>query len=302
MTMLVDQAQGLRELAAKATPQEAPRRAESTARSRVMAIASGKGGVGKSNVCVNLAVRLASIGRKIIVLDADLGTANADVLCDLQPAGTLAHVVAGRRTLSDIILDAPGGFRLVPGVSGLAAMASLEDAQRTNLVTQMHALEHAADLILIDTGAGISPNILSFTACADELLVVTTPEPTAITDAYALMKAAHRQRHDVEMRLLVNMVRDRAEALRVFDRVDRVCRRFLGVSPRFAGHVVWDERVAQAVRRRRPFVLDAPGCPAARCIEALASRVDRSAQLPAGAGLMQRLTGWLRPVGGGKAV
>lgn len=286
--MIADQAQALREMARQATA--APRRESS--RSRVIAIASGKGGVGKSNLCVNLAIRLASMNRRVVVLDADLGTANADVLCDLRPTSTLAHVVAGRRTLEQTMLDAPGGFRLAPGASGLASLAALNEIERARLLQQMRRLEHDADVILVDTGAGISPNVLSFAAGSDELLVVTTVEPTAVTDAYALIKAVHRQRPELGLRLLVNMVRDRMECREVFGRMDRVCRRFLGMNLRLAGYVPWDEQVVLAVRRRRPFVLAAPRCAAARCVDGLARRLDRQMERPAGQGLMQRMAEW----------
>lgn len=262
-------------------------------RAAIVAVTSGKGGVGKSNVAVNLAVRLSEMGRRVVLIDADLGTANADVLCNLQPAGNLAHVVAGRMTLQQVTVRGPAGFRLVPGASGLAQMAALSDFERARLVQQMRELESDADLILIDTGAGVSPNVLSFVCSADQQLVVTTPEPTAVTDAYAVIKSVVRQGQPTDLRVLVNMVRDAAEGRAVFNRIDGVCQQFLAIRPRYAGHIVADARVALAVRRRRPFVLDSPHCDASACIGQLAHRLDRHAAEPRGEGLLRRMAMWL---------
>jgi flagellar biosynthesis protein FlhG len=283
----VDQAEALRELAAAARAQRP--------RARIVAVTSGKGGVGKSNVSVNLSVRLAQMGRRIILLDADLGTANADVLCNLPSGKNLAHVVAGRQTLAEAMIVGPGGFRLIPGASGLAQMAALAEPQRDRLIEQLRDLEHDADMILIDTGAGVSPNVLGFAACADQVVVVTTPEPTAVTDAYAVIKSLHRQREDIDVRLLVNMVQDQKEGRDVFNRLDQVCRRFLHLNIRYAGHVAQDARVGQAVRRQNPFVIDAPGCAASACIQQLAHRMDRHAVSGNGKrkGMWRRLSMWL---------
>lgn len=281
--MLTDQAQELRDL----VDQSGNRRA------RIVAITSGKGGVGKSNIAVNLAIRLTKMGRKVVLLDADLGTANADVLCNISPGGDLAHVVAGRRTLTEAMVEAPGGFRLIPGASGLARMAAMGEYERSRLVQQLSELEEDYDLILVDTGAGVSPNVLSFALGADQLLVVTTPEPTSVADAYAVIKIVARQRADADVRILVNMVVDADEGRSVFKRIDAVCRRFLGLSTRYAGHVSTDPRVPMAVRRRRPFILESPNCDASTCIGQLAHRMDRYAIEPRGDGLLRRMATWL---------
>ena len=281
--MLTDQAHALRNLVMQSEER----------RARIVAITSGKGGVGKSNIAVNLAVRLTKMGRQVVLLDADLGTANADVLCNLSPGVGLAHVVAGRQTLAQAMITAPGGFQLVPGASGLAQMAALGEFERGRLIQQISELEKDNDLILIDTGAGVSPNVLSFVLGSDQLLVVTTPEPTAITDAYAAIKIIARQRQDVDVRVLVNMVKDPQEGRSIFKRIDAVCRRFLNLTTRYAGHVVYDVRVGAAVRQRQPFILESPNCEASACINQLAHRMDRHAIEPRGEGLLQRVATWL---------
>jgi flagellar biosynthesis protein FlhG len=284
--MLVDQAEALRSLASETDG--------GGRRARLVAVTSGKGGVGKTTVAVNLAIRLSAMGRRVVLFDADLGMANADVLCNVTAPCTLAHVVAGRRSLEDAIVEAPGGFRLVPGASGLARIASLSEFERSRLLQELRRLEADSDLILIDTAAGLSPNVLSFALGSDQLLVVTTPEPTAITDAYAIIKTLRRQRSDLEANVLVNMVRDADEGRAVFGRIDAVCRRFLELNVRYAGHVVHDARVMMAVRHRRPFVLENPHGDAARCVTQLAHRMDRHAiEQPTGPGLIRRMASWL---------
>jgi flagellar biosynthesis protein FlhG len=295
--LIADQAEALRELVAEDQARHAvavARVPESAAmRATTLAVTSGKGGVGKTSISVNLAVQLAQMGRRVILMDADLGTANADVICNLNAPRNISHVVAGRCSLQDALVDAPGGFRMIAGASGLSQMAALGEFERARLMDQMRVLEEDADLILIDTGAGVGPNVLGFLVAVDQILVVTTPEPTAITDAYAVIKTACRQADDLDLRLLVNQVRDEREARAVYDRVSGVCRRFLDVTPRYAGHVVSDPRVPHAVRRRQPFVLEHPASPASMCMHRLAHRIDRHASTPRGHGLLRRMAAWL---------
>ncbi|MEX2673569.1 MAG: MinD/ParA family protein [Phycisphaeraceae bacterium] len=262
-------------------------------RARIMAVTSGKGGVGKTNLSVNLAVRLATMGRRVVLLDADLGLANADVLLNLSIRANLAHVIAGRKNIDQAMVEAPGGFTLVPGASGLAQMANLAPDERRRLMAMMRDLATNHDLVIIDTGAGIGPNVLSFLLAADELLVVTTPEPTSITDAYALIKAVARQRENIPVSLLVNMVRDRAEGRQVYERINAVCKRFLNMTLSDAGHVVSDARVPQGVRRRTPFIIDTPDAPASLCIGQLAHKLDRHAAEPRGRGFFRNMASWL---------
>jgi flagellar biosynthesis protein FlhG len=299
ITMAVDQATHLRSLvqgtitAGDASAGTAfPRRA----RAQVVAITSGKGGVGKSNVAVNLAITLAGAGKRVTLLDADLGLANADVLCNVDLRTNLSHVIARKKELSEVLVKAPGGFNLIGGASGLARMADLTDDDRQRLVDALGELEQQADVILIDTGAGISPNVLSFTRAADHVLVVTTPEPTAITDAYAVIKVISRDPNERRLSLLVNQARSPAEGRVVHERIAKVAKQFLGVGVLDAGYVLADEHVQNAVRSRRPFVLGAPNCPAAKCIEKLAMRLEQGVAngVSDNGGFFNRMSRWFR--------
>lgn len=298
MTALIDQATTLRSLVL----QERRRRAS------VIAITSGKGGVGKSNVAVNLAIKLSAAGKRVVLLDADLGLANADVLCNVDLPLNLSHVIARKKDLHDVMVKAPGGFRLIGGASGLARMADLTDFERQRIVDALGELEETADIILIDTGAGISPNVLSFTRAADHVLVLTTPEPTAITDAYAVIKVISRgvgagghaghggDEPGRQISLLVNQVRSPGEARVVHERIAKVARQFLGVRVLDAGFLYADEQVPLAVRKRTPFVLASPRCPASQCVTQLAMRLEQgvaASELLHG-GFFQRMSRWFR--------
>lgn len=274
-------------------------------RATVLAVTSGKGGVGKSNVAVNLAVCLAQAGKRVILLDADLGLANADVLCNVDVRSNLAHVVARQKQLQDVTVEAPGGFKLIGGASGLAKMADLTDADRHRLLLALDAIEAEADVIILDTGAGISPNVLSFNRAADHVLVVTTPEPTAITDAYASIKVLTRRptiasgpestgnAFGGRISLLVNQATGPGEAQQVYDRISKVAKQFLGVSVFDAGFVPRDSAVTDAVRRRSPFVIAFPKSPASRAVGQLAVRLEHGVHRPERKGFFQRLGRWM---------
>ncbi|HZL35950.1 MAG TPA: MinD/ParA family protein [Tepidisphaeraceae bacterium] len=276
-TMLIDQATQLRSMV------------QERRRASVIAITSGKGGVGKSNVAVNLAVKFAAGGKDVVLLDADLGLANADVLCSIDLPCNLSHVIARKKELHEVMVRAPGGFGLIGGASGLARMADLSDADRQRLIDAMGELEARTDIILIDTGAGISPNVLAFTRAADHVLVVTTPEPTAITDAYAVIKVLSRDSAQRRVSLLINQVRSPGEARVVHERIAKVARQFLGVTVYDAGHVFADPEVSLAVRKRMPFVISSPKCPASVCIGQLAIRLEQGVITSQTGGFLNRM-------------
>lgn len=245
---------------------------------RAIAIASGKGGVGKSNLALNLSVELARQGHRIALFDADLGCANADVLCGVPVKATLEDVVHGRRRLAEIMVRIPGirgrgGVGLVPGASGVTDLASLHATQRRLLVEQLAALEKVVDLVLIDVGAGIAPDAVGFASAADTVLLTCTPEPTAMTDAYAAAKAILARRPDLDLSLVVNMAGNEEEGHAVHDRMHKVARRHLGRGIPLAGIVPFDFSVVAAVKRRRPLAMVAPDARATVAIRAIAQRL-----------------------------
>lgn len=240
---------------------------------RALAVSSGKGGVGKTNLVANLAVAIAQKGRRVLVLDADLGLANMDTLLGLHPRATLRHVIHGECGLGEVIVSGPKGIRLVPASSGFEDMTQLGGAERLHLLEEVDALDEEFDVLLVDTAAGISSNVTFFATAAQETLVVVTPEPTSLTDAYALIKVLSTRYAENEFGVLVNMAQTTEEADRTFAHLSRVASRFLDVSLRYLGHVPYDRELPEAVRRQQAVLELAPRCPASRAFDALADRV-----------------------------
>jgi len=263
-----DQATKLRRLVAQQ---------KDTRHARVVAVASGKGGVGKTAVAVNLAVCLAGRGRRVVLFDADLGLANADLMLDVEPLHTVADVLAGRKAMREAIVDAAGGIGLVSGGSGIARLADLSEFERMRLLEALEELEAEAEIIVVDCGAGIVANVLAFAGAADMTLIVTAPEPPAMTDAYALIKVmTQRYEDDWQPRVLVNFASSRREAQDICQRIRRVSWRFLKVSVEDGGYVLRDDAMVSAVKHRVPVVLRWPRSAASRCLYAVAKQVDKS--------------------------
>jgi len=248
---------------------------ESRGMSRLVAVTSGKGGVGKTNVAVNTAICLAARGHRVVLIDADLGLANADVLLDVKAAYNLGHVINGVKTIDEILVDAPGGIQLILGTSGVGRLANLSEFERHNLVQSMAQLEKLADVVVLDCAAGISRNVMSFAAAADRVLVVTTPEPTSLADAYATIKVLSRERSDATIGAVVNQANSSAEAHASAGRLAEVAQRFLRLDVTDLGYVLRDEHVPLAVRQRVPVCLKYPRAPASSCLAAVAAKLAR---------------------------
>ena len=265
-----------------------------TRSARTIAIASGKGGVGKSNIALNLAILLSAGGSRVCLVDADLGLANLDVLLDLNVPYNLWHVTAGRKSLQEVVIDLDCGIQLVPGASGLARMTQLSEFERARLLDELGGLESENDVIVVDCGAGIGADVLHFLASADNVLVVTTPEPTAVTDGYAVIKVLTQQGYEGSISLVVNFTSGRQEARATFNRVSSVARQFLAARIFDGGYILTDPRVPEAVRMREPFVLAYPRCLASRCLAALANKLRPGGSLlKSGGGFFRRLASWL---------
>ena len=241
----------------------------------VISVTSGKGGVGKTNISVNLACCLAKVGKKVILLDADLGLANVDVILGLTPTRNLFHLFHEGAELSDVLMDTPYGFKILPASSGVSEMLSLSTGQKVTLLEAMDEMEDSVDFLIVDTGAGINENVMYFNLASQERLVVLTPEPTSLTDAYALIKVM-QQNHGVnDFRILVNMAPDAKSAKEMFSRLYNACDHFLsGISLDYAGFIPLDQAVRKAVINQKPFIMLKELTPAGKAITELAKTVQ----------------------------
>ena len=241
---------------------------------RVIGVTGGKGGVGKSNVAVNAALALADLGRKVVVLDADLGLANVDVLLGLKPRNTLEDVLAGRATIDDVLIDGPGGIKVVPASSGTQRMTKLSPREQGALIQVFSTLQHKLDVLIVDTAAGIGEGVVNFLAACQSVLVVVCDEPTSITDAYALIKVLNQHHGVGRFDVLANMTRGRAAPDLLFAKLQRVTDRFLDVALHCAGAIPFDDNLRKAVRRQRAVVDFYPSSPASVAFRRLAAEID----------------------------
>jgi len=230
---------------------------------RVISVTSGKGGVGKTNVVANLAVALQQLGKQVLILDADLGLGNIDVLLGLHPPFTIQHVLTGEKRLHEVLVSGPAGITILPATSGVMELTQLTGSQRLSLLTELDALEEEFDALLIDTGAGISANVMYFNIAAQDKVVIANGEPTSLTDAYALIKVLHTRYQEMEFKVLVNGVKKAEEAEQVYRQLSTVAARFLGnPSLDYLGWIPFDPCVPKAVRRQQPVMHAFPQAPA----------------------------------------
>ena len=241
---------------------------------RVISVTSGKGGVGKTNIAANLAYLLAARKKQTLILDADTGLANIDVILGINSPYNLYHVLAGEKTLAETIVEGPGGIMILPSASGIPEMTDLSRGQKLTLIDELNTLNNSLDFMLIDTGAGISSNVMYFNMAAKEIIVVTTPEPTAMTDAYALIKVLYQRHAQRRFRLVVNMVRSAAEAKEIYTRLSNATDHFLNLTIEYLGYIVLDEKVREAVRNQTLLAKLYPEAPATKCLAKIAERIS----------------------------
>ena len=280
----MDQAEQLRNLVKKQTRQEHL--------ARVITVTSGKGGVGKSNISLNLAIQFSRLRKKVVILDADFGLANIEVMLGIRPQYNLSDVIFRGRNVGEIITKGPGNIGFVSGGSGIHELANLTSGQLKILVNVMYQLDNIADIIIIDTGAGISDNVMEMILSSAEILLVATPEPASITDAYVLLKTLKGQegynKSLLKIRLLGNRTQTREEGRELFEKLDSVVGRFLGMEMDYMGAVPYDSFLQKAVMKQRPVSLAYPNAPSSKAIQELASILENKSSRhisPSGSGL-----------------
>ncbi len=251
---------------------------EALTTTRVFSITSGKGGVGKTATVANMAVLLAKMEQRVLVLDADLGLANIDVVFGLAPSYNLNHFFAGDIDLSSILVEGPHGIKILPAGSGVQRFTRLDSQQKLRLLDALDSMHNEFDIVLIDTEAGISENVTYFNTAAQEILVVTTPEPTAITDAYALMKLLSNQYHEKHFNLIVNFISDEEEALDVYRKLTMVANRYLDISIDFMGSIPKDKQMVDAIRKQQVMVELYPESKTSLAFESLARNLMQEPQ------------------------
>jgi flagellar biosynthesis protein FlhG len=240
----------------------------------VYSITSGKGGVGKTAVVANLAYNLATMGKRVLILDADLGLANIDVVFGLSPLFNLNHFFSGERELQDIMVDGPQGIKILPAGSGIQNFIRLDAQQKMRLLDGLDAMHNHFDFVLIDTEAGISENVTYFNTAAQDILVVTTPDPTAITDAYALMKLLSTQYHEKKFNLVVNQIRNEDDALDVYRKLTMVANRYLDISIDYLGSIPEDRQMVDSIRKQRVISEIFPNSKITQSFKELATRIS----------------------------
>ena len=252
---------------------------DSGSKARVIAITSGKGGVGKTNIVANLGYAFTKLGKKVLVLDADMGLGNLDVLLGLAPRYNLSHVVMGEKTIEEILVEGPGQMKILPASSGIQELTHLTREQKIDIFTQLDSLIDSVDILFIDTAAGISSNVMDFNATAQEIVVVVSPEPTSITDAYALMKVLSLKYSEKVCKLLVNMTTRPEEGREVFRQLHLVTDRFLDISSEYLGCILYDDKVTKGVKNQKIVSELYPDTQASRCFKDLARKIANTPPL-----------------------
>lgn len=239
---------------------------------RIISITSGKGGVGKTNIVANLGYQLSRAGQRVLILDADLGLGNLDILLGLAPRFNLSHVLSGEKSIRDIIVEGPGKLSILPAASGIQELTQLSREQKMRLLSALDQLLDSIDILLIDSAAGISPNVMDFSVAAQEIMVVVTPEPTSITDAYALMKVLSTRYSEKTCRLIVNQVSSEQEGREIFRQLNLVAQKFLAINMDYFGCILLDENLIRCVKQQRIISQAHPESPAAYGFRNLARR------------------------------
>lgn len=226
--------------------------------SRTIAITSGKGGVGKTNITVNLAIALSQHKKEVLILDADMGMANVDVLLGMNPKFNLQHVIMGGKSIEEVMIAGPENIKIIPGATGIQKLADLDKKRRQDFLQKISPLENLFDVVLVDTGAGISQSVLSFVLSSSEIIVITTPEPPAIMNAHSIIKVILQKNNEADIKLIVNMAETEDIAKKTLEKITTVCRQFLNTSIEPLGYILYDKSISRSVSSQKPFILNYP--------------------------------------------
>jgi flagellar biosynthesis protein FlhG len=267
--------------------------AQSGQKAKIIAVASGKGGVGKTNISANLAVCLAATGKRVAVFDADFGLANLDIIFGVSSKYNLSHFIRGCRSIEEVCQPAVAGVDIVCGLSGIEGLAEMSDFARERIIKALEVLSDNYDVVIVDTSAGIGKTVQAFCMASDHTVLVTTPEPAAITDVYILLKVLTARRYDGRFSLIVNMAESAAEGKKVYRQIAMAATQFLDVRLHHAGILVRDEHIGLAVRKRQPVVLEYPRCTAAQSLMTVAARLSKvPVSSTAGQGFFRKVVNW----------
>lgn len=242
---------------------------------RVIAITSGKGGAGKTNLSVNLGIALAQTGQRVAILDADMGLANVDILIGVYPKFNLSHVLSGEKTLADIMMEGPSGIRIIPGASGIQKMAELSSTEQAAMIRAFSEIDQELDVLIVDTAAGISASVVNFARACQEIVVVVCDEPTSLTDAYAFIKLLNRDYKLTDFHVVCNMVKTAEQGQALFQKLIKVTDHYLDVTLRFVGSVPYDENLRKSVQKQSPVVAAFPNTKATLAIKDIAAKINR---------------------------
>ncbi|MDI6781064.1 MAG: MinD/ParA family protein [bacterium] len=268
---MADQAERLREL----VRQKQQVVAEDNSKCKIITVTSGKGGVGKTNLASNLAISFSMLGQRVLIMDADLGLSNVNIITGLipPPKYNLSHVISGEKDILEVIAHGPCGIKVITGAVGVTKVANMGTKKRNDFIESLDSLLPLFDLIFIDTSAGLSENVLSFVLSADEVILVTTPEPTAITDAYGMIKAIAAKNEDIKVGLVVNRIQNIIEGKKVSDKIVNIAEQFLGLKIERLGYIMEDALVRKAVSEQAPFFVTYPNSKAANCISHIRNKL-----------------------------
>lgn len=272
--MLNDQAAGLRAMQTNNNGESKVKPVRKRKPVRVIAVASGKGGVGKTNVSVNLGVSLSKMGNRVLLMDADMGLANVDIMLGLQTKYNLSHVLDGEKTLREVMVDAPGGLKIIPAASGVKRMAQLTPMENAGIINAFSELDGILDVLIIDTAAGIADSVVSFCRASQEVVVVVTDEPASMTDAYALIKVLSREYKLTNFKLLANMARSEKHGRMLYDKFSQVCEQFLDVTIDYLGTVPFDHDLRDAIQKQSPVTIAKPMSESAKAFREVAQKIE----------------------------